>query len=184
MDLRQIAKKKTLFGELKAIENTPLDSKILTGLGFTLVNYVDLDEYKSIEELCTQPIILFTPVETAYDGHYSCLFLLDGNLMYWCSYGYGIKKTITLSKYLMNNSPDKMSLINLVNDFITRTGGRFIENNVRFQSLENHMSTCGRYSICRVIKSEMSHEEFNYWFNKRPAGMDNDQLISAITYLV
>lgn len=186
MDMREIPRSRTLFGELDIIEDTPLDSKVLESLGFTIVNYIDLDQYKNIEELCgSNGIILFTPVQNAQNGHYSAIFLLNGDLYYWCSYGYGILKTISISNYLMHNVEDRNSLIKLINEYVKRTDKRFIENTSRLQSLEENMSTCGRYCIVRLMNADMDHDKFHYWFtHNRPKGIDNDRLISAITYLI
>jgi hypothetical protein len=187
-DLRVYKSTKTLFDELNNIENNPLDGDVLEALGFHVVRYTDLNKYAYIEDVVNpNGIILFTPISDYNDGHYSALWL-DGrnNLNYWCSYGMNLPQTLQYSTY-MKKTParDEDYLINLVGDYINRTGKSFLVNHTPFQSNKACISTCGRFSLIRLIKRQLSHDEFKDWFcNRRPVNMPNDLLISMITYLI
>ena len=86
----------------------------------------------------------------------------------------------------MQKSPEKDEdyMISLVRDFVKR-GGNFNINTIKFQNLNENVSDCGRWCIIRLIKRDLSHNEFQKWFKliKYP-NMNNDELVTMLTYLI
>mgnify|MGYP001475721999 CR=1 FL=1 len=169
------------------IENA-LSSDVLETFGFKVINYLDLNKYNRIEDIddiLEKGIILYTPISERSLGHYSCIWMKEDKLYYWCSYGYNLNYTISKSNYMLSTiERDEDFLINLVKDYIRR-GGIFIVNHVKFQNLSSNVSTCGRYSIIRLINKELSHEQFKSWLKlKKYPNMTSDELVTLLTYLV
>ncbi len=176
----------TLSSEIKQKINTPISSSTLEELGFKVLNYLELNKFNQIEQFVDEKgIILYTPISQRKLGHYSCLWLKNGILSYWCSYGYNLSYTASKSDY-MQKSPEKDEdyMISLVRDFVKR-GGNFNINTIKFQNLNESVSDCGRWCIIRLIKRELSHNEFEKWFKliKYP-NMNNDELVTMLTYLI
>ena len=170
---------KTLKDEIKQLEYQPLNSKVIEALGIKVVNWLDLIKYQRIEDIL--PCILFIPIESQMEGHYVALFLQNGILNYWCSYGYNIPFTIKKSFYLQETQiDDEDYLNNLIKDFLNR-GNKMIINNHRFQKL-NNSATCGRFSIIRISKKHLSNDVFMKWF--KFDNISNDELICLLTFLL
>ena len=169
------------------IENA-INSEILEKFSFKVINYLDLNKFNQIEDVCgTTGVILYTPISEKMRGHYSTLWMSDDftKLNYWCSYGYNLSSTISKSDYMLSTPiKDEEFLTNLVRDFIKR-GGLFIVNHEKYQSLNKDVSTCGRYSMIRLMKKDLSHDEFKSWFKlKKQPNISNDELITLLTFLV
>ena len=176
-----------LYKELNYKISQALPSTALENLGFRVVNYLDLFKYTKIEQVVDEKgIILYTPISQKSLGHYSCLWLRNNSLYYWCSYGYNLSYTAAKSDY-MQYTPEKDEeyLMTLVKDFINR-GGIFSVNHVKYQNLNENTSTCGRYCIIRLLKRNMSHEEFYKFFTlkQKYPNMSNDELVTMLTYIV
>ena len=62
---------------------------------------------------------------------------------------------------------------------------RMLKRGYQFQNLNESVSECGRWCIIRLIKRELSHNEFEKWFKliKYP-NMNNDELVTMLTYLI
>ena len=177
----------TLLSEIKQKISTAMPSSLLEELGFRVVNYLELNKFTSIEDFIDEKgIILYTPISERQLGHYSCLWLKNGILSYWCSYGYNLNYTAKKSDY-MQSTPEKDEdyLIRLVKDFIKR-GGKFTVNEVKFQNLSESVSDCGRWCILRLIKRNLSHEEFEKWFNvsSKHRNLSNDELVTMLTFII
>lgn len=176
----------TLNSDIQNKINKPLQSSVLEELGFKVVNYLDLFKYNKIEEIVDEKgVILYTPISQKQLGHYSCLWLKNNSLFYWCSYGYNLNYTASKSEYMKYTvEKDEEYLITLVKEFIGR-GGVFSVNHIKFQKLDSNVSTCGRYCIIRLIKRNLTHEEFYKFFKlKIYPNISNDELVTMLTYLL
>lgn len=176
----------TLNKEIQNKISKAIPSSTLENLGFTVINYLDLFKYNRIEQFLNEKgVILYTPISQKQLGHYSCLWLKNGILFYWCSYGYNLSYTASKSDY-MQSTPEKDEeyLILLIKDFINR-GGVFSTNHIKYQELSQNISDCGRWCIIRLMKRELSHEEFYKWFRlKKYPNLNNDELVTMLTFLV
>ena len=165
-----------------------ISSDVLENFGYKVINYLDLNKYDRIEDIpdiLDKGVILYTPISERSLGHYSCIWIKEDKLFYWCSYGYNLNYTISKSNYMLSTvERDEDYLLNLVKDYIRR-GGVFIVNHVKFQNLSSNVSTCGRYCIIRLINKDLSHEQFKTWLKlKKYPNMSNDELITLLTYLI
>lgn len=182
MDTRKFTKKKTLQTNIVDLEKTPIDSDVLKQFGYKVIPYTTLNQYNTIEEV--GECILFTPTNSQTNGHYSTLWIdVSGNLNYWCSYGYNLQKTLTFSSYMQHTSaPDEYYLMNLVNEFVNRTHKKFLVNEFKYQSSSPNIATCGRWSVVRLMHTEMSHQQFHEWF-KLKGSLTDDMIVTLLTYL-
>lgn len=176
----------TLYSEIQNKISTPMSSSTLEELGFRVVNYLELKNFSKIEQVVDEKgIILYTPISQRQLGHYSCLWLTNGILHYWCSYGFNLKYTASKSDY-MQKTPEKDEdyLIHLVKDFVKR-GGKFHANEVKYQNLSESVSNCGRWSILRLMKRDLSHNQFDKWFDTiKHKKLNDDELVTMLTYLI
>ena len=176
----------TLSSEIKNKISSAIPSSTLENLGFTVLNYLELNKYSQIEQVVDEKgVILYTPISQKQLGHYSCLWLKQNRLSYWCSYGYNLSYTVSKSDYMQKTSEDDENyLIHLVKDFVKR-GGKFSVNEVKFQNLSENVSDCGRWCILRLMKRDLSHDEFERWFKLRKyPNISNDELVTMLTYLI
>ena len=110
------------------------------------------------------------------------MWINNGMLFYYCSYGYSILKDIAKANYLISTpEKDEDYLMNLINNFI-RKGGKLSINHTRYQGLNYDLSTCGRYCIIRLLKKDLNHDQFKTWFNYK--NIKPDELISLMTYII
>lgn len=176
----------SLLSEIKQKISTAMPSSLLEELGFRVLNYLKLNEFTQIEQVVDEKgVILYTPISERQLGHYSCLWLKNGILFYWCSYGYDLKYTAMKSDY-MQKTPEKDEdyLIRLVRDFIKR-GGKFSVNEVKFQNLSENVSDCSRWCIIRLMKRDLSHDDFERWFKvKKYSNISNDDLVTMLTFII
>jgi hypothetical protein len=85
---------------------------------------------------------------------------------------------------LASSEEDEDYLLRLVRDYISR-GGSFVANYKRYQNLAQEVSTCGRYSMVRLLKRDMTNKEFDKWFYlKKGYTLTNDELITLLTFLI
>ena len=176
----------SLFSEIQNKMSTAMPSSTLEELGFRVANYLDLFNFSQIEQVVDEKgIILYTPISQRQLGHYSCLWLQHGMLHYWCSYGFNLKYTSSKSDY-MQKTPEKDEdyLITLVKDFVRR-GGKFNVNEVKFQSLSENVSDCGRWCIVRLIKRDLNHNQFEKWFDTiKHKKLNDDEIVTMLTYII
>lgn len=169
----------SLTNEIQNMEFKPMNSEVLKSLGIRVVHWLDLPKYKTIEEIC--PCVLFIPIESEMQGHYIALWMNGTVLNYFCSYAYPIPITMSKSMYLQSTQIDDEDYLNrMINAFLQK-GGKLNMNKYRFQSNKD-TSVCGRYCILRLMKRDLSHEQFHNWFKFR--NIPNDELICLITYLI
>ena len=176
----------SLFSEIQNKMSTPMPSSTLEELGFRVVNYLELKNYNHIEDVVDEKgIILYTPISQRQLGHYSCLWLKNDILSYWCSYGFNLKYTAMKSDYMQRTvEPDEDYLITLVKDFVRR-GGKFDVNEVKYQNLSESVSNCGRWCILRLLKRDLNHIQFEKWFDTiKHKKLNDDVLVTMLTYLI
>jgi hypothetical protein len=148
-----------------------------------IVNYLDLPNYTSIEQLFSNSlnVILFFPVEDKFNGHYACMmFHPDLNtISYFCSYGFSPMRNIILSNYLKKFNEQTLRLLpNLILNF-TRMGGKFLTNSYQFQEKKNSVSVCGQHCVFRIMNRDIinptEYQKFFKLYNLTP-----DQIVSLV----
>ena len=120
-----------------------------------IVDYLDLEKINNLESLFENSlnVIIFFPVESEFNGHYTCMMYYPENhvISYFCSYGFSPLRNIILSNYLKRFNADTLSLLpNLIKAFC-KNGGKFLINSHQFQSSKNSIATCGSHVVMRLM---------------------------------
>lgn len=97
-------------------------------------------------------IIIYIPVESAYNGHYVCSFIEGNNIYFSDSYGNSPSKLMQQIRSIgkVNNS---MALFQIMLD----SGLTGYMNVVDYQSHSPQVSDCGRYATSVLIMREICH---------------------------
>ena len=148
-----------------------------------IIDYLDLANYNKIEQLFINSlnVIIFFPVESEFNGHYTCMMYYPEEhvISYFCPYGFSPLRNIILSNYLKRFDANTLSLLpNLIKDFC-RNGGKFLINSHQFQSQKNSISTCGKYSVMRILnRNIMDPIKFREFL--KMYGLSCDQIVSLV----
>jgi hypothetical protein len=111
-------------------------------------------------------------------GHYVCVIVNNNNIEYFDPYGMGAPDSYKqYTKYDQQFGP---LLLNLLKSDPKRRP--IISNNVDYQTRNNSISTCGRWSCSRILYRNLTPQQFAGLFtsNKGPIA-DKDFLITLLT---
>ena len=157
---------RNLEQEIIAKERQDVSDDTLKHLG---IDVFDINSTGNVENLNKNGCILFIPIENDHTGHYICVWY-DYYKKRWIVFDpYGVP----LRKLAMMTTGVPDLLMNLV---LTNPD----ENTIDFESQKKTFATCGRWCYIRLLKKELSHQEFKYWCNFR--GLSYDDLVSLLTY--
>jgi hypothetical protein len=133
-----------------------------------IVRYEELAEYDSIEELLPESrsaIVLFVATEGPSSGHWCAVMRSDMNIYFFDSYGLRPDKNLlfaprNLRKGLNQSKPHLSYLLN----HALKTGFKISFNEVKYQSDNVSIQTCGRWVVSRISfnKYEQNNEPENY----------------------
>jgi len=150
-----------------------------------VVLYTQLINLSDIRTLFieTSNVVLLYPVESRTNGHYVALWYdWDTNtLNHWDSYGMTINEDIKHSKQLMHSETrnTRLALPHLLDKF-KKDGGTLIVNQIRMQVLNNQISTCGRWSIVRLLMKHLDNKQFRSYMKLKD--LTPDEIISLMTF--
>ena len=125
-----------------------------------IVDYTDLVNVSNLEQLFENSLncIIFFPVESEFNGHYTCMcYYPDQHLIsYFCPYGMSPMRNIILSNYLKRFDESMLRLLpNLIKTFCNQSG-KFLVNSYQLQSKKNSIATCGRHVCMRIMNRDIS----------------------------
>ena len=148
-----------------------------------IVDYTDLANVGNIEQLFQNSLncIIFFPVESEFQGHYTCMMFHPDNhlISYFCSYGFSPMRNVILSNYLKRFDENMLRVLpNLIKQFC-KGGGKFLINAHQFQSNKNNISTCGQHTVMRILNRNIidpvEYREFLKMYNLKP-----DEIVSLV----
>jgi hypothetical protein len=148
-----------------------------------IVDYLDLANVSNLEQLFENSlnVIIFFPVESEFQGHYTCMcYYPDQHLIsYFCPYGMSPMRNIILSNYLKRFDENMLRVLpNLIKTFCNN-GGKFLVNSYQLQSKKNSIATCGRHVTMRIMNRDIidptEYKNFLKMYNLTP-----DQIVSLV----
>ena len=151
-------------------------------IGKQPILYEDLKKYKSLSDLCPRnsnfQVILYEELE--YSGHYVALIVdYDNRIVnFFDSYGLYPDKE---NQYLAYNNKLPRYLTNLLQS----SGFTIVFNKIDYQSKKNtKVSTCGRWSCCRILLKHLTNEQFEKIFIGNKNGwLTPDIIVTCISLL-
>lgn len=156
------------------------DIRQLLGSDIKITPYGDLEHVSNINELFDRKgrAIIFFPQENERVGHW-CAMIKDGRqIEFFDPYGEepdAQKDNLSKSKLeqLRMDHPD-------LTELLLKSGCRVIFNKVQLQKLSNHVQTCGRHCVSRLLYSKYPIQRYREMI--RGSGMSPDDFVIKATY--
>lgn len=178
------------------------DMQRLIGGGVPIMEYPEISDYDSIEELFREwpngVLLLYLQQKDqgGSSGHWSALTPVydksglqahgNGGLIgaeFFCSYGMLMDGALNWLDKSTNDSlgQDHNYLSRLLLAFKDR-GGRVLFNECKFQKRDPNVATCGRYAGLRLRFNEIPLKEFQRILKRyKRRGWDTDELVTEAT---
>jgi len=156
------------------------DIRKLLGEDIKITPYADLANVHNINELFDRKgrAILFFPQENERVGHWCAMIKEGRHIEFFDPYGDepdAQKGGLSKSK-LEQLHMDHPDLTNL----LLNSGGRVIFNKVQLQKLSNHVQTCGRHCVCRLLYARYPIQRYRDII--RRSGLSPDDFVIKSTY--
>lgn len=121
--------------------------------------YEDLLKLNSIDEAFDgKPGLVLLYQNSRNSGHWCLLFKTGRNTIYFFdSYGIPMDSEIKWSRYLVNQGFLQQPALSYL---IKKSSYKLLQNTVRYQTLIDGSSTCGRWCIIRFNYRDMSDKDF------------------------
>jgi len=167
--------KKAELKELSGTEVTEIS-------GCPVVSYHELIQYFDLEEILQDRPGFTILYENEYnDGHYCAVLIQPDGIEFFDSYGFNknigqgssrelnlhdIDSELHFSKYdenLVKNKSQfdpKHTLKHLIHDYASRHSLKIIINHHQFQTLDDSINTCGRWTGYRIRRHNLTLPEF------------------------
>jgi hypothetical protein len=150
------------------------------------VEYSDLKNYNSIEDLCPRDSpyqVLLYQVSNKGSGHFVSIWIdYDTDTIYFFdSYGYSPDMPLKLGlvNYDLENYPF------LLTNLLKKSNKKLYFNKIDYQSKQDvKVSTCGRWSVFAIKMRGLFPNDFNRIFSKTNKSQylnDQDNLITLLT---
>jgi hypothetical protein len=173
---------------MEKIISSPLDDQTLREYlpNAKIIPYDELKNYKTIEELLPNPkdyaIILYL-LESPTSGHWTCILRDDkrGTIEHFDSYRVYPDKELNwidckTRKELGVNCPYLSKLYD-------KTKKKVVYNNVKYQSDNSQIQTCGRHCVWRIINFLENNMDLKKYANlmkrlKKNMNLNYDEIVS------
>ena len=153
---------------------------------------VDIVEFSEMAQMTTyrdlfknsNRIVVYFETSSSHSGHYVAMILHNNRVIEFCdSYGLHPAKVYQYAPYDMQVSGGDDFLMNLIQSAIS-DGYKFEWNNVRYQSDNTRVSTCGRWASLRCRFSDLSLLQFhNFMASSKRQFPNSDDLVTTMTLL-
>ena len=152
---------------------------ILDNVKCNLIQYKDINQYNSIEDLLgkyKKCVILY---HTKKDyGHWTCLYEYNGTIFFFDSYGFIPDDEL---KFLHK---DLKAELNSNHRYLTEllyNSNKPVEyNEYQLQDRKKNVNTCGRWVILRLKYPKISVNDFYDIFKQSSQYINNDELITHL----
>ncbi len=125
-----------------------------------IIPYSKLSQYNNIDDVLGPnqcAVILYEMIEN--EGHWTCIFRnKKGRLVFYDSLGYPMdSELVFVNKYRKKNDmpTEQKELTRLVGN------EKVISNTESVQEDKANISTCGRFSVMRLLLRDLSNKQFN-----------------------
>lgn len=156
------------------------DIRKLLGEDIKITPYADLANVHNINELFDRKgrAILFFPQENERVGHWCAMIKEGRHIEFFDPYGDepdAQKGGLSKGK-LEQLHMDHPDLTNLLLD----SGAKVIFNKVQLQKLSNHVQTCGRHCVCRLLYARYPIQRYRDIIHR--SGLSPDDFVIKSTY--
>jgi hypothetical protein len=124
-----------------------------------IVNYSDLGNYQSINELLPKKmdaVVLFVKTTSHSSGHWCAILRNKNNIYYFDSYGLRVDKNLLFqkSKYIRKQLNQNIPHLSYLLNNALKDGFKVGFNEVKFQNDSKGFgaATCGRWVVYRILK--------------------------------
>jgi hypothetical protein len=156
------------------------DIRKLLGSGIKITTYPDLEKMSNIDQMFDKwgRAILFVPQQNEQQGHWTALIKRGKVVEFFDPYGEppeSQKDTIAeaqLEKMRMDEP--------LLAEILTNNPYKIIYNKVQLQKLNNHVQTCGRHCVARLLNYKMPIQKYREMIHK--TGLNPDEYVYELTY--
>lgn len=176
--------------KLNKILLTPLSPEALKqlgesfGLDLDVVMYDQIIGMSNIDQLLGNTkdgVIIFYPNEkdgNILNGHFVCMFKKGSTIYFYDSYS---DKPDTVKLQTLQRDELYRENINSLINLLVESPYQVDYNHFKHQKLSNNSSTCGRWSIFRLIHNDLNTQEFDKEVKRltKMFGLDGDQLVSV-----
>ena len=154
-------------------------TEILDKVKCNLIQYKDVNKYKSIDELLgpTKKCVILYHTKRDY-GHWTALYEYNGTIFFFDSYGFIPDDEL---KYLHK---DLKAELNSNHRYLTEllyNSNKPVEyNEYQLQDRKKNVNTCGRWVILRLKYPKISVNDFYDIFKESSKYINNDELITHL----
>lgn len=152
--------------------------------GVKIVTYDELSKIDDIDELLYPSgklIILYMHNDAG--GHWTCLFVRNGELHFFCSYGYkpDTKQLDNVPIEVLKEYDETNS--QLCRMMIKSRYKKLFYNSDKFQASDEDITTCGRWCTIRLYLAEQSDEMFKKQIKKfcNETKLEPDEMVTKLT---
>ena len=169
--------------ELKKAEEIDLtgeDLHRMTGGKSNIIKYSDLRHYNNINSVLGQHGACIILYETEMNfGHWTLVFKVNSTtLEHFDSYGLRLEAELRIAPQTTDEQGRP-----LLSTLINKSGYKLIENLHQLQEKKEHVNTCGRWCVLRLIFRDETLNEFVRLFTKNHY-YKADLWATALTYLL
>jgi hypothetical protein len=154
------------------IEMVPLSDAYIQNIfpDIPIILYSELKNVKNIDDILINNACIILYQIKRNSGHWVCIIKHDNLYEYFDPYGHKIDYYIGKCR---NKTP-------YLSRLIFGTNKKAISNNYKYQEIGQHIATCGRHCICRVLLKNISLKEYHAIF-KNTSKIQSDDLVTFIT---
>lgn len=170
---------RTLITNHENVALTEEDITRMTRGGCQIKTYSSLKSYTTVPQMFAsdqRPIVLLYETKQNFGHWVTLIYRANEHLLeIFDSYGFGkVDAELKYAKY--DHTPYLTQIIN------NTPNVRVSVSNVRLQKMLEHVNTCGRYAVLRVIFRNMSNDGFISMFHG--AKLNNpDEIVTAFTMM-
>lgn len=126
------------------------DIRKVLGHGVKIIEYHELSNCRSLEELLPKPIdyIVILIEERKDQGHWTCLTVKDNIYLYFDPYGYTIDHDLRWVPMKMRKVLGQSE--RYLTELVQKTNKEVRYNNIDYQSHDGDISTCGSH-VCHFL---------------------------------
>ncbi len=152
---------------------------ILNYVDCTMLLYEDLFKYKNIDSLLEKkPIVILYPTymnesDSAHHGHWVCLWLYNGVVNFFDSYGYPIDKQLDWNRIID---------LKYLSHLLSKSKYDIEYNDDKFQGPKSEV--CGYYVIARLSLQKLSHDEFYRLFKKGKDFTSDEMVVEYVKQIL
>jgi hypothetical protein len=155
------------FKQIEKYELTGPDIKNILGNDIKIIAYPDLRKYKDINDIFDSKgrcVLFLVESKNGNDesGHWQCIFRNQNTITFFDSYGLAPNewnKYISKSIQKALNELAGTMLMPLLKK-ASNNGYTILYNHIKLQKMANNVNTCGDFVSTRLIKKELSNEQF------------------------